>query len=85
MVLVLLKSIDSIKNENASGDENVQNWLVHAKLLFAQEAVGAQNVFSRFGGGVVNPNIELLFTGPQLRPFNFNFRLSPRKYRSFKK
>ena len=48
------------------------------KLKLAQEAVGAQNVLSRFGGGVVNPNLELLFSGPQLRPFNFNFRLSPR-------
>ena len=27
---------------------------------------------------VVNPNLELLFNGPQLRPFNFDFRLSPR-------
>jgi len=48
------------------------------KLLLAQEAVGAQNVLSRFGGGILNPNLELLFNGPQLRPFNFSFRLSPR-------
>jgi hypothetical protein len=26
----------------------------------------------------LNPNMELLFQGPQLRPFNFTFRLSPR-------
>lgn len=43
----------------------------------AGKAVGA-NIFSRFGGAVVNPNLELLFNGPQLRPFNFTFRLSPR-------
>ena len=27
---------------------------------------------------MVNPNLELLFNGPTLRPFNFQFRLSPR-------
>ena len=43
----------------------------------AGKAVGS-NIFSRFSGAVVNPNLELLFNGPQLRPFNFNFRLSPR-------
>lgn len=43
----------------------------------AGKAVGT-NIFSRFSGAVVNPNLELLFNGPQLRPFNFNFRLSPR-------
>ena len=43
----------------------------------AGKAVGL-NIFSRFSGAVVNPNLELLFNGPQLRPFNFDFRLSPR-------
>jgi len=26
----------------------------------------------------LNPNMELLFNGPQLRPFSFTFKLSPR-------
>ena len=26
----------------------------------------------------MNPNLELLFTGPTLRPFNFTFKMSPR-------
>lgn len=47
-------------------------------LYFAQEAVGAQNLLSRTSGAVLNPNLELLFNGPTLRPFNFTFRLSPR-------
>ena len=47
-------------------------------LYFAQEAVGAQNLLSRVSGSVLNPNLELLFNGPTLRPFNFTFRLSPR-------
>ena len=44
---------------------------------FAGQAVGA-NVFTRATGTVLNPNLELLFEGPTLRTFNFNFRLTPR-------
>jgi hypothetical protein len=44
----------------------------------AGQAIGNQNVLSRFGGKIINPNLELLFQGPQLRPFNFQFKLSPR-------
>ena len=44
---------------------------------FAGQAVGA-NVLGRSTGQVLNPNLELLFKGPQLRNFNFNFRFRPR-------
>ena len=44
---------------------------------FAGQAVGA-NVLGRTTGQVINPNLELLFTGPNLRSFNFNFTLTPR-------
>ena len=44
---------------------------------FAGQAVGA-NVLGRTTGQVINPNLELLFTGPNLRSFNFNFNLTPR-------
>ena len=47
-------------------------------VYLAQEAVGAQNLLSRTTGAIANPNLELLFTGPQLREFGFTFRLSPR-------
>ena len=45
---------------------------------FAGQAVGA-NVIGRTTGQVINPNLELLFTGPNLRSFNFNFTLTPRE------
>jgi hypothetical protein len=54
-------------------------------LFLAQEAIGAQGLFSRGTGAVLNPNLELLFTGPSLRPFNFTFRLSPRSESEAKK
>ena len=44
---------------------------------FAGQAVGA-NVLGRQSGAVLNPNLELLFSGPQLRTFNFNFKFRPR-------
>jgi hypothetical protein len=44
---------------------------------FAGQAVGA-NIFTRGTGQVLNPNLELLFTGPNLRTFNYNYRFTPR-------
>jgi hypothetical protein len=43
----------------------------------AQALLGT-NVLSRKYGGVLNPNSELLFSGPQLRTFSFTFRMYPR-------
>lgn len=48
------------------------------RVYLAGKAVGVEGLLSRIGGAVLNPNMELLFQGPQLRPFNFTFRLSPR-------
>jgi hypothetical protein len=45
---------------------------------FVEAATGTQNILSRTKGTVVNPNMELLFLGPSLRPFTFNFKLSSR-------
>ncbi len=45
--------------------------------FFAGQAVGA-NIIGRTTGSIVNPNLELLFSGPGLRTFNFSFRLTPR-------
>lgn len=47
-------------------------------VALSGKAVAVQNLLGRFGQ-VLNPNLELLFTGPQLRPFNFTFRLSARE------
>jgi len=44
---------------------------------FAGQSVGA-NIFTRGTGQVLNPNLELLFTGPNLRTFNYSYRFTPR-------
>lgn len=60
------------KVQNATGEMSTM-----IENVFAGEAVGA-NILTRMTGGIMNPNLELLFQAPQLRPFNFNFRLTPR-------
>ena len=48
---------------------------------FAGQAVGNGSLFTRGSGKVLNPNLELLFGGPMLRQFNYNFRFTPREER----
>ena len=47
---------------------------------FAASAAGVdgQALLARTTGMVMNPNMELLFKGPTLRPFSFKFKLTPR-------
>ena len=46
--------------------------------FFAGKMTGTTGLFARTKGATINPNLELLFNGPTLRPFSFQFRLSPR-------
>jgi len=47
---------------------------------FTAAAVGKDfsKLMSRTEGQIMNPNMELLFNGPSLRPFSFSFLLAPR-------
>jgi hypothetical protein len=47
-------------------------------LYFAQQAAQINGAFARSTGAILNPNLELLFQAPQLRSFNFVFKLSAR-------
>ena len=49
--------------------------------FFAARAVGNNSLFTRATGKVLNPNLELLFNGPKLRKFSYNFRFTPREER----
>ena len=62
------------KAKDAMNDANLGKFIT---AYFAGQAVGA-NVMGRETGMVINPNLELLFNGPNLRTFQFNFRLTPR-------
>ena len=56
-----------------------------AKDYFAMEAVNAlggnvtlEQILARSTGSIINPNMELLFSGPGLRQFKFTFKFTPR-------
>lgn len=52
------------------------------KMFFSRKAANptgeSDKFMSRILGSIINPNMELIFNAPQLRPFNFNFQLTPR-------
>ena len=66
----------------------VGNQAVATDIINKQIAASAVNIFganvtvnqllARGNGEVINPNMELLFGGPTLRNFRFNFKLTPR-------
>lgn len=61
----------------AGGDENFKKG---GGALFAGAATGTNSaaILSRAEGVVINPNLELLFNAPTLRPFSFIFKMSAR-------
>ena len=50
------------------------------KSLFAAAAMGGEGakILTRASGQIINPNLELLFNAPTLRPFSFTFKLAAR-------
>mgnify|MGYP003153255810 CR=1 FL=1 len=46
--------------------------------VIAGMASGSQELLTRTTGAIANPNMELLFGGPNLRSFSFQFLLAPR-------
>ena len=64
------------------GNEYVQRKKILEVLAKGAGALGVNvdvtQVITRVGGVVENPNLELLFTGPSLRSFTFQVRLTPR-------
>jgi len=46
--------------------------------VIAGMAAGGQQLLTRTTGAIANPNMELLFNGPDLRTFSFQFLLAPR-------
>ena len=48
------------------------------KAYFAQQAIG-ENIIGRSTCLAINNKLEVLFNGPQLRTFNYNYRFTPRE------
>ena len=74
--------MESAKQFGAALDENTREQILN---YFGAKAVGifgsnmsANSLTSRSSGQVLNPNMELLFKGVQLRTFPFSFSFTPR-------
>ena len=61
---------DALKDEDLGAAKAVNAYL-------AGKAVGVGGaLLSRVNGAILNPNLELLFEGPDLRQFNYTFKMS---------
>jgi hypothetical protein len=69
-----------LKNTATSG--NGQDLVTNYFAAKAVNAFGAnvtgESILARSTGKILNPNMELLFKGVQLRSFNFSFNMAPR-------
>ena len=63
--------------KQAVTDKNVQQ-AIAALLAGSGIGVDTNDLLARTQGNINNNNLELLFKGPTLRPFNFSFNFSPR-------
>ena len=66
--------------EQAKKDSGNIKTAISAAIIGSATNIGKQ-AMQRGEGMVLNPNMELLFGGPQLRDFTFAFKLSPRNSR----
>ena len=64
---------------NGNGQNLVTSYMSAKAVGTLGGNVTAEGVLARTSGQVLNPNMELLFQGVQLRSFNFTFNLAPRE------
>jgi hypothetical protein len=69
----ITNTAEGVKNNKEAVKDLLGSAIVEA-------ATGAKSgaMLARSKGVIMNPNMELLFKKPQLRPFNFTFKLAPR-------
>ena len=71
--------IDSAGGLAEAVGENSGDIKTGVAAALAKSATGG-NILTRSTGAVINPNMELLFKGPQLRTFSLTWKMSPRDY-----
>ena len=65
---------------NTAKDPNTPKAIANLLASFAL-GINPNELVARSEGAIFNNNLALLFKGPTLRPFNFNFNVSPRDQR----
>ena len=63
--------------EKAFGEDGIKPDDV--ATYFAGQAIGKNDLMARTTGKVMNNNLELLFTGPNLRSFAYSYKFTPRE------
>ena len=69
--------LGDLKNQIVTNNKDMQT-LIGQKAASAAIGSNENALFSRTQGTILNPNLELIFNGPSLRPFTFQFKMSPR-------
>ena len=64
-----------------NGQDLVKSYFAAKAVNSFNANVSAESLLTRTSGQVLNPNMELLFKGVQLRSFNFSFNFAPREQR----
>jgi hypothetical protein len=60
------------------GSNEGGNIISALRVKLAETGMGKRGMLSRLGGGILNPNMELLFQAPGMRTFKFSFTMSAR-------
>lgn len=70
--------------DSAGGAEGAVNYMTRQLASQAAGILGANitpaQLLARSTGEVLNPNMELLFSGPTLRNFKFQYKMTPRNF-----
>ena len=79
----IVKGFEGAANETVNALNTIGGNSAEVKDAIAQQIAGAATgdnkaLMQRTSGQVINPNMELLFGGPQLRDFSFSFNFTAR-------
>lgn len=67
--------VDGVVNLLGNNNEALSKAI---KTSIIEGATGTKGLLTRLTGAIMNPNLELLFGGPELREFSFTFKMSAR-------
>ena len=72
------KTVNNLVNSITGQKNLVQNYFATQALNQIGGNLSLDQILARSNGSVINPNMELLFKGPALRNFGFQFKFTPR-------
>ena len=73
-------AIEALKDQVDKVAGNSADVKTALQTTIAGDAAGVQGLLTRTTGAILNPNLELLFQKPTLRPFDFTFKMSARNH-----